>query len=474
MPGFIPLHPTHFKSGTGASQPNLAQVDNTNFSFVTKNFDPATDEVMNAHFHVPFMSNNNTWPARIAFRNSVTTNDVFFQMGHDSDQNSTTVSTTNATAQTTVRGTTLNLNSTAFTPAVNTTANRMFFMNLVRDANHANDTATDDTQLIQAFTRATASLTNLGIQEDGLPMAGFALPSAGSVTLTETYADPNDVDALSFPNGGGYAEYIFTLPQYYTGNLKITTVIQPGDTGTTEWRHDLSYIGVGEAFDAAFSSGSAFTITGGSATTFYFDTQRAVVAGAAAGDTVHLRVRRTANGTSTAAALLVGIQVSYDVGVSLGRLPLNPQSLVVPAASGGTIVQKQDTNSCYYVGRFASGATSNLCGQVALTTTSYAGGGKLKIRWIASGSGSLQMKGLYAIMNMTTDVSTNPSATDPGTVTTAAGGSGVLNETTIALGNPSLAAASSFIAFVKFQRQSADTIPANVEIVDAWWEFIPI
>lgn len=467
----IGIHPACYKPGTAAAQPAPTINHGTDFSFMTNDYDDTTVEQANMQIPVPFCENDTVMTHRMTWRAAATSGATRWRHGGDADQNSTTISTADSSLNDTADGTTLFTNTAALSPASNPTADRLMFSLIERTANNVGDTMTGDASYLGAFLGLT-SVTNLGIEEIILKPKAFTLPTAGSCSASTFYASPNEVDVISFPSGGGYAECVFTLPRYFTGNLKITTWINPGDTGTTVWQHDLSYVGVGETFDAAWSTGSSFTITGGVNTGAYQDKQRAAVAGAAAGDTVHLRVRRTSGGTSSLAAKLLAIHISYDVGAATGRAFFSPQSMVIPSSNPGTLAAKQDTNSCYNVARFAAGATSNLCNQAQLRNSSMAGGGIMRVRWIADGAGTLQIKMLYATVTTTTGASTNPSAVDRGTVTATNLGPGLLNETSLAL-TPGTPGTENWLALVKFQRQSGDTISSTVEIVDAWWEYLP-
>lgn len=468
----VPLHPACYKA-SGASAPALVQIDNTNFSFVVNAYDPTTDEQANVHIPVPFCESATTVPMGHVWRCAETSGAARWDHSADPDQNSTTVSPTTASVNDTAIGTANFANGGALTPAVDPTADRMIHSQINRDANNAGDTLTGDAQHLGAyFTMAAVDSLGFGPEFICYP-SGAAGLTPGGTTLSSVYATTNVSYALSFPNGGGYVDYVFTLPQYFTGNLEITTWINPGDTGTTEWRHDLRYVGVGETFDGAITAGSAFTITGGSATTFYQDKQRAAVAGAAAGDMVILRVRRTSGGTSTAAALLLGAHVSYDCGASIGMIPLSPQAMIAPASSPASIVEVTGANFNYYAGRFASGSTTNLCAQSPISGGRWLGGGKIVVYWISSGEGSVQFKALYAICSgvNAAETTTDPSATDPGTVTTASGGAGILNRTVIPMGNPTVT--NPCVMLFKIQRQSGDGIPANVDVVNCLVEYIP-
>lgn len=464
---YASFHPSHYKSVTGASQPARTLNHGTNFSIMTLDCDAATDELANCQAPIPFAQNASTTPNIMTYRTAATSGNSYMGGNYDSDQNTTTVSTGAQFVSDAAQGTTLFANQVVFDPATeDPTADRLQFMQIGRDADNASDTQAGDAQIMSSH-YAMTSLSSLGLHERFILPRTFTLPTAGAVTLTTVYATTNVCDALSFPNGGGYAECVFTLPRYFTGNLKITTWVNPGDTGTTEWRHDLSYVALGESFDTAVTAGSAFTVTGGAATSFYQDKQRAALSGAAAGDTVHLRVRRTANGTSTAAALLLAIHISYDIGANHGQIDLSPGSFLIPTSNPGTVVVKQDTNNSYYVSRFAAGATTNLHNQATIPNA-WLAGGILRVRWITTGSGSLQLKALYSYVAAAEG--TDPSPTDPGTQTTLSSGAGKLNETSFIM----TGAAKLDTLLLKLQRQSGDNIAANVEIVDAWWEFIPV
>ena len=448
-----------------ASNPATAQVTHgTNFSIWENSFADAASTYANLHLMIPINHTaGSNYVGNTFWRSSATSGDVVWATYTDLNQNTTTVSPGQGSEINTVSASTDNLDAgTATNSVATTTADRLAWLGQFRQGAAAGDTMTASARSVgTTYTVAWDNSVN-GV-ELLVPAHAMALGGSSGATYTSVYATTRTCRSVTVGEGD-YAEFAFTLPSNYTGNLAFSLWVNPLDTGTTTWTWDTCYVALGETWDGTYTTGSEFTITGGSATTFYEDKQRAANSGAAAGDTVKVRLTRTSTGTSTAEALILTAGVTYNVGSNKSCIRFSPQSFVQPSSSPASPSMIDGSNSSFFGIVFSNGSTTqaDMCIPVP---TKYLAGATMRVRWFSPSTGSLQMKALYS--NVADDGSLDPTLTDPGTTTKASSGAGKLNESTF-----TVAMTAGNVFLLRLQRQSGDSIADDVTVVDCFIETI--
>lgn len=471
----IPVANGRQYAGVGAAIPLVGNVNDTNLSKWTAQFDPDTEQKLHFFMLMPPNYLSGSMNIRLRWRANATTGDCVWKLYYSQFQPSGGTipgGATTTTVTTTTDSIALDVNESvlSFTPA----AQYAIAFTISRDAGAGGDTLTVVSELLEVLWEYTCDAT-ITKQYIWIPANAFAIPSGSSATLSNLNlisSNNNYSYALSMSQNS-YADAKFTVPSNFSSAMKWYVLSSQAGFQTYTFHLNMARIVVGGDSDPTLTAGG--TSLSNSAISGYRSVRSdgngsapgTIPITPVAGDEILLRLVREASGSGSDGVL--GVLLEYvSTQKNPGIIRLDPISAALPTSNPAVLAQVDDTNTSKLVAQYADGSDL-IADFIGFLPSIYSSGGTLRVRWrssASSGNGYFQVDHASPASGAASD----PALTAGTPTAYATAGANKVNEFTVDISSGLAASDLLYVRVTRLASNSLDTLSASVDVLEVVFE----